>query len=252
MSEPPGPPPEYPPPSSLPPSSVPPQYPPPPPSYPPPPTGYGWAPPPPSSRRWVVLALAGVVAALVVAAALVVPRLMDDEDDPEAGGQRPAESSDEASPEVEANLDDVKVYDPQPGHDNGDLTYPESPAVGGLHNDIWLDCGAYDEPVPEENVVHDLEHGTLWITHEPGLDSDQVAALEEALPQNGILSPYDGLRAPVVVTVWGRQLDLTGADDPRLQLFIEEFSEGVTAPEPFGSCAGGATLDQLDELGINA
>ena len=52
-----------------------------------------------------------------------------------------------------------------------------------------------------------------------------------------------------MITVWGRQLDLTGADDPRLQLFIDQFAEGVTAPEPFASCAGGATLEQLDDLG---
>ncbi len=139
----------------------------------------------------------------------------------------------------------------KPGHDNGDLTYAESPTVGGLHNDIWLDCGVYDEPLPEEHLAHDLEHGTVWITYEPGLDVDDVAALVEVLPQNGILSPYDDLRAPVVVTVWGRQLDLTGADDPRLALFIDEFSEGVTAPEPFASCAGGATLEQLEELGVD-
>jgi hypothetical protein len=195
-----------------------------------------------------VIALALVLAAIVVAAALVVPRLLDDDDNGRNNADDPTPSA-EASSDVEANLDDVQVYDPQPGHDNGDLTYPESPPVGGLHNDIWLDCGVYDEQLPEEHVVHDLEHGTVWITYEPGLDSDGVAQLEDALPQNGILSPYDGLRAPVVVTVWGRQLDLTGADDPRLALFIDEFSEGVTAPEPFASCAGGATLEEIEQLG---
>ena len=42
-----------------------------------------------------------------------------------------------------------------------------------------------------------------------------------------------------MVTVWGRQLALTGADDPRLPLFIDTFGAGETAPEPFASCAGG-------------
>jgi hypothetical protein len=192
-----------------------------------------------------VVALALSLAAVVVATAVVVPRLVDD-DDESAGGRT---KSADPSAAVEANLDEVQVYDPQPAHDNGDLTFPQSPTVGGLHNDIWLDCGVYEEQLPEEYISHDLEHGTVWITYEPGLDVDDVAALAEALPQNGILSPYDDLRAAVVVTVWGRQLDLTGADDPRLALFIDEFSEGVTAPEPFGSCAGGATLDQLEQLG---
>ncbi len=228
MSEPLGPPPSYPPPAFPPPAFPPPAFPP---------------PSPPRPRRWPVVALAFSLAAVVVAAAVVAPRLVDNED---AGGR--TKSADPSSA-VEVNLDEVKVYDVKPAHDNGDLTFPQSPTVGGLHNDIWLDCGVYDEPVPEEYISHDLEHGTVWITYESGLDADDVAELAEALPQNGILSPYDDLRAPVVVTVWGRQLDLTGADDPRLGLFIDAFSEGVTAPEPFGSCAGGATLEQLEQRG---
>ena len=37
----------------------------------------------------------------------------------------------------------------------------------------------------------------------PSLD---VAALMDLLPDNGIMSPYDGLPSAVVVTVWGAQL----------------------------------------------
>lgn len=199
-----------------------------------------------------MVALAAVLAAVVVAAAVLVPLLTGDDDDSGGAADEQAASLDDTSSGAEANLDDVQVFDPEPGHDNGDVDYAESPPVGGLHNDVWLDCGVYDEQLPEEHVVHDLEHGTVWITYEPGLADDDVEELADALPQNGILSPYDELRAPVVVTVWGRQLDLTGADDPRLQLFIEEFAEGVTAPEPFASCSGGATLDQIEQLGLSA
>jgi hypothetical protein len=256
---PPDPPPGHPPlPPTGPPTGPPPPLPPatqgsPPPAYPPP--GYGWAPPPPPPsprrRRWPVILLAVLLAAVVVAAAVLVPRIVSDDhdDNDQRAGER---TESDPGPAAGPDLHDVQVFEPQPGHESGDLDYPQSPPVGGLHNDVWLDCGVYDEPVPEENVVHDLEHGTIWITYAPGLDADEVDALADALPQNGILSPYDDLRAPVVVTAWGRQLDLTGADDPRLELFVEQFGEGVTAPEPFASCAGGATLDQLDRLGLDA
>ena len=33
--------------------------------------------------------------------------------------------------------------------------------------------------------------------------------------------------------------ELTGADDPRLALFLAELGHGETAPEPLASCAGG-------------
>jgi len=151
---------------------------------------------------------------------------------------------------VDETLEAVEVFEDLPTtHEDGDLTYEQSPPVGGPHNAAWLDCGVYDEPVPEENVVHDLEHGTVWITYEPGLAQEDVDALAGLLPQNGILSPYDDLRAPVVVTVWERQLELTGADDPRLELFIRELGAGRTAPEPMASCAGGL---QPDSGGTNA
>ena len=193
-----------------------------PPSYDGPP-----APPAPApSRRPVVIAVvaAFVVLALAVAVPVTVVQQLRGED----------------PPAVAANLDEVKAYaDLRRDHTEDDVDYDQVPPVGGMHDPVWLDCGAYDAPVRDENAVHDLEHGSIWITYKPDLGADDVATLTDELPQNGILSPYDGLPAPVVVTAWGRQLRLTGADDPRLPLFVERYADGHTAPEPFASCAGG-------------
>jgi len=174
----------------------------------------------PGRRPLVALALAGVVGAVLVVGALAAP--------PEQ--------------EVPATLDAVVRYDLDQiptTHTDDDVDYPQDPPVGGRHDPAWLDCGAYDVQVRAENLVHDLEHGTVVISHRPDLDGDDVALLEEQLPDNGILTPWEGLDAPVVVTVWGVQLSLTGADDPRLTLFIAQFGNGETAPEPMASCAGG-------------
>jgi hypothetical protein len=124
-------------------------------------------------------------------------------------------------------------------HTDDDVDYEHTPPPGGPHDPQWLACGAYDEPVRDENTVHSLEHGTVWITYTDELSEDDVARLEDALPDEGILSPYPSQDAPVVVTVWGRQLELDGADDSRLRLFLEEYGDGHTAPEPMASCVGG-------------
>lgn len=226
------PPPPGPPPAGPPPTGPPPPYQPyaaPPPGPPP-----GWTPQPeqpaspgPSGSRRAIVVVLGLVAALVVIGGAVLVPVLLDEDEPEPSAGEPTLEAVE------------KFSDLATTHTEEDQDYEQSPAAGGPHSGAWLDCGVYDEPVREENVVHDLEHGTVWITYEPGLDEESVAALEEVLPQNGILSPYDDLRAPVVVTVWERQLELTGADDPRLELFLEQFGAGETAPEPTASCAGG-------------
>lgn len=178
------------------------------------------APQPRDRAPLVALLVTLVLAALIVTAAAVVPRLL-------------------AEP-VDRTLDQVRVYDDLPTtHVDGDVDYAQDPPVGGQHADRWLDCGAYETQVRAENVVHDLEHGTVLVTYRPYTSTADVERLEALLPDNGILSPWDGLDAPVVVTVWGRQLALTGADDPRLPLFIDSFGAGETAPEPFASCAGG-------------
>lgn len=140
------------------------------------------------------------------------------------------------------NLDEVQFFkDVDNGHTEGDVDYEQVPPIGGSHDPAWLDCGIYDEPVRDENAVHDLEHGAIWITYDPDLAADDVDALESVLPDNAILSPYDGLPTPVVVTVWARQLQLTGVDDPRLELFLDTYDDGRTSPEPFASCAGGVS-----------
>ena len=139
-------------------------------------------------------------------------------------------------------------------HTVDDVTYPQDPPAGGAHAPVWLACGTYDEPVRDENAVHDLEHGTVWITHDPDLSGDDVAVLADQLPANGILSPRDALPSPVVVTVWGVRLQLDSADDRRLGLFLEEYGDGHTAPEFGASCEGGTPdpTGALPEPGTNA
>ncbi len=172
-----------------------------------------------SRRRWFGVVVAAVGAVTLLVSALAIPLMMEP---------------------TEVNLDGVESFpELEADHTDKEVDYDVAPPVGGRHNSIWLDCGVYDEPVPNENAVHDLEHGTVWVTYRPGLNREDVDALAALLPQNGILSPYADLEAPVVVTVWGTRLLLEGADDPRLGLFIAQYGSGETAPEPMTSCAGG-------------
>jgi hypothetical protein len=187
----------------------------------------GPTPPPRNTRRYVVVAVV-TLAVMLVAGVAAVPML---------DGAEPRRSE-----RTYAGLGAVVTYDDlSVSHTDDDVDYPMTPPAGGPHDPVWLECGAYDQPLRDENAVHDLEHGAVWIAYDPDLSADDVSTLEDALPQNGIMAPYPGLPAPVVVTVWGRQLRLDGADDERLALFVAEFGHSETAPEPNASCAGGAT-----------
>jgi len=129
-------------------------------------------------------------------------------------------------------------------HTTDPVTYTETPPVGGPHDPRWQDCGVYTQQIRNENAVHALEHGTVWVTYRPGTSAADVQTLETALgtvkDKKTILSPYPGQSSPVVATVWNAQLDLDGASDPRLQTFLDFYGDGHTAPEAaMASCAGG-------------
>jgi hypothetical protein len=181
----------------------------------------------PARRSPLLLVLSSVVSVVVLGGAVAAPVIAR-----VAGYEREP-----------VDLSDVQTWEiTDTRHTDGEVDYPHSPPAGGPHAPVWLACGVYDVPVREENAVHDLEHGAVWITHDPALRERDVAALAALLPDNAIMSPRDGLPSPVVVTVWGAQLALDGARDPRLRLFLAEYGDGHTAPE-FGVTCNGGTPD---------
>lgn len=142
----------------------------------------------------------------------------------------------------EEPLSGVKTYQNlSRDHVTGAVNYEMTPPAGGPHQDIWLNCGVYDEPVPNENAVHSLEHGAVWVTYRPDLPADQVEKLRDTVGGDDflLLSPYENLPAPVVASAWGVQVQLENADDPRLDQFIREYRRGPQTPEPRASCTGG-------------
>ena len=126
-------------------------------------------------------------------------------------------------------------------HVPSQVSYPQSPPVGGNHAPTWQNCGFYDSPVANENAVHSLEHGAVWIAFRPGLPDEQIDVLRNITDRSShvLVSPYPGLQTPVVASAWGRQLRLDSAEDPRLGQFLRAFRFGKQAPERGGPCTGG-------------
>lgn len=126
-------------------------------------------------------------------------------------------------------------------HVQTDVKYPQVPPVGGDHSPVWLNCGIYNAAVKNENAVHAIEHGAVWVTYQPGIGDAQIAALKAAVGGKSytVLSPYPGQPSPVTVSAWSTQLNLDSATDPRLANFIAKYMQGPQTPEPGASCTGG-------------
>lgn len=180
-------------------------------------------------RQWLLTRIGLFVAGLIilgVLAAIIVPPIID-------AIQQP--------PEGVESYDDIEQ-----GHVEEPVTYEQVPPVGGPHSPAWQTCGYYSAPIANENAVHSLEHGAVWITYSPDLPAEQVAELRE-LTEDGsfiLTAPYPDLPAPVVASSWGKQILLESANDDRLDAFIREYRQGPDTPELGATCSGGVTTTQ--------
>ncbi|MER7546116.1 DUF3105 domain-containing protein [Spirillospora sp. NPDC127506] len=127
-------------------------------------------------------------------------------------------------------------------HTTGAVKYDSDPPMGGDHDPVWQNCDGrvYDAPLRNENAVHSLEHGAVWITYRPGLAGDQLDMLKAKV--SGIdytmLSPYPAQDVPIKLTAWGHQLSLEDASDARVDEFLRGFVKGPQTPEPGAACDG--------------
>jgi hypothetical protein len=179
-------------------------------------------------RLWVVVGMATVLVAGLLTVAIAVTGIFA------TGGSSSLPAG-------------TQVFDePDHAHVSGTVSYDRVPPAGGAHNATPLNCGVYTHPVPNENAIHSLEHGAVWITYQPTLPAEQVAALSQLVTSSYvgterylILSPYVGLPSPIVASVWGAQLAVDQASDSRLADFIHHFAGGGQGGEQGAPCTGG-------------
>ncbi len=118
-----------------------------------------------------------------------------------------------------------------------------NPPVGGEHQDKWVECGITRLTPEDEEAVHSLEHGAVWLTFSVGTPSTYGnAALQKAQKEEYVLaSPYKGQEAPLVMTAWGVQLSIPRgaslADTRRaMDEFVQQYANGPQTPEPGAPC----------------
>ncbi|MGI5221160.1 DUF3105 domain-containing protein [Nocardia sp. CA-290969] len=123
------------------------------------------------------------------------------------------------------------------------VAYDKTPPFGGPHDASWADCmgAVYEKPLREENAVHSLEHGAVWISYNPEkVDEDGVDTLKAWVDgeQYMLLSPHPGQEAPISLQSWGHQLSVPDADDERIGQFVTALRlNNYAYPEVGASCS---------------
>ena len=125
------------------------------------------------------------------------------------------------------------------------VTYKMSPPVGGDHNQVWVNCDkqVYTKALPNENAVHALEHGAVWVTYNDKAAKADVESLTGLVKKTTytFMSPYEDQSSPIVLSAWEHQLKVDKASDPRVQKFLAKYVQGEQTPEPGAACTGGMT-----------
>jgi hypothetical protein len=145
-----------------------------------------------------------------------------------------------SSGKVEIDADDGR--DHLDGFATNTDGYSVTPATSGPH---WIGpttpagvpaparWGVYSNELPNEVLVHNLEHGGIGIHYD--CDSacpEIIAALETIVPSSPsqfIVSPYSGMPSKITITSWRHHLNLDEVDIEKIQQFIDEYKD--RAPE---------------------
>lgn len=108
--------------------------------------------------------------------------------------------------------------------------YNSDPPTSGPHA-APASAGFYNEPLPDENLVHNLEHGYVIIWYncheldESACDTlkGQIRNIIDTSGKKLIAVPRDTLDTQIALTSWGRLYKLDAFDADKITTFVKEF-----------------------------
>ncbi|HET6781858.1 MAG TPA: DUF3105 domain-containing protein [bacterium] len=102
--------------------------------------------------------------------------------------------------------------------------YNSNPPTSGWHDPSPAPWGLYTNEIADEILVHNLEHGGIWISYRDPKDQeviDQLAELIKRFPSKVIVTPRPKNDSRIAVAAWTRLLTLEQYDEEQILDFIK-------------------------------
>jgi hypothetical protein len=110
--------------------------------------------------------------------------------------------------------------------------YNSDPPTSGPHYPEPIPAGFYDTPQPDEAVIHNLEHGHIWIAYDCSklTNCDAVKAQLRALVQSYnqwkiVVTPRQNKDAAIAVAAWGWLEKMNTYDEPAIRKFVDAWRD---------------------------
>lgn len=104
--------------------------------------------------------------------------------------------------------------------------YISNPPTSGQHWPNSSAKGIFDKSLPDEQLVHDLEHGYIWISYKPDAPDDVKNKLKEIVQKDDwkiVLEPREKDDQIIALAAWGRVLNLDNLDEKKIKDFISTY-----------------------------
>jgi len=117
--------------------------------------------------------------------------------------------------------------------------YNSNPPSSGWHYELTSRKGFHEEPVPDQYVIHNLEHGDIWIAYHPRISEDTKDALSKFAFSKLIITPREANDTDIALVAWTHvdAFDLEGGVLPeeRIHDFIKRYRNKGPERIPVGA-----------------
>jgi len=120
-------------------------------------------------------------------------------------------------------------------------TYNSNPPTSGPHYEQTARSGFREDTITDGHLIHNLEHGDIWVSYHPRIKEDAKMALKKFAGLKVVITPREENDTDIALAAWGRldsfNLENGVVPEQRIRDFINRYINH--GPERVTGASGG-------------